>query len=400
VLRELFRNPGVLRAFLMTVFGRLPMGAISLVLILRTRELTGSYAAGGLVVAASAVSHAIGGPLLGRVIDRRGQTSVLLVAGTAHGCALIAFALLDSGAPLGAAIACAVVIGGSQPPLSPCLRAIWASQITDEDQRHSAYAFESAIFELVYITGPLLFVGLIGAWSLSVAAAACGIVALAGTWLFALTPVSRNWRSAGERAGDWAGALRGPGVRVILAVLFVLGVALAAIEMAIAAFAGGEAKAAVLFAFWGLGSLIGGLIWTQRRAPEDPARTLAVMLGWLALLTAPLALADTIVVLGALMVVAGLAISPAMATGFGLLGQVAPVGTVTEAYTWVATGLGTGIAAGSALGGWLVEHTGTEASFIAGTVALVTAAAVTAAGLHTLRREHRTASLRAAAATA
>ena len=383
----MFSAPGLTRAFLMMVISRLPMGAVALVLILHTRDLTGSYAAGGLVAAANALGHGIGGPILGRAIDRRGQTGVLVGAGLAHGAALVAFALLPAGTPLVAAVACALIAGFAMPPTGPSLRAIWGSSITDEDQRHRAYSFESAVFELVYIAGPLIFVGAVGSWSLAAAAAACGLVSAAGTFLFASSGISRGWRPTGERADHRAGALQGPGVRVILAGLFVLGIAIAAIEIATAAFAGSEAKAAVLLALWGLGSLIGGLINTHRKAPADPPQALALLLIALAVLSAPLALAQTMVSLGALMVLAGLAIAPALATAFSLLGQVAPAGTMTEAYTWTATGFGGGIALGSAAGGWLVEHSGTAASFGAAAVCIAVAAAVAYAGRDTLRQE-------------
>ena len=398
MLRDLFDTPGVLRVFLMSVIGRLPMGAVALVLILRTRELTGSYAAGGLVAAANALAHGIGAPVMGRIVDRRGQTGVLVVAGTIHGAALVAFALLDPGAPLGAAIAAAAVAGFTFPPLTPCLRALWGTQIADEQRRHSAFAFESAVFELVYIAGPLVFVGLIGAASLPAAAAACGLIATAGSWLFALAPASRAWRPDGTRNADPAGALRGRGVRLILLALFVLGIAVAAIEITVAAFAGGEQKAAVLLALWGAGSLIGGLVATHRPAPADPPAQMAILLAALAVLTAPLALAESLPALGALMVLAGLAIAPGLATAFGLLGQVAPVGTVTEAYTWVGTGFGGGIAAGSALGGWLVESSGTSTAFLVAAATLAVAAAIAFAGRDTLRHERRAVLLAPAAA--
>jgi predicted MFS family arabinose efflux permease len=389
VLRSLFSTPGVFRVFICSVVGRLPMGAVSLVLILRTRELTGSYAAGGLVAAANALGHGLFGPVLGRLVDRRGQSLVLVATGAVHGAALVAFALLSEGAPLGAAVACSAAAGAAMPPVGACLRAIWGTRIEDADQRHTAYSFEAAVFEVVYIAGPIIFVGLIGAVSLPAAAAAAGLVTASGAWLFAAAPASRAWRPESDRPADRAGALRGPGVRVILMALFVFGIAIAAIEIAVAAFADDERKAAVLLALWGLGSLIGGIVSTRRNAPADPPAQMAMLLAAMAILTTPLALDVDITVFGLLMVVAGLAIAPSLATGFGLLGQVAPAGTVTEAYTWVATGMGGGIALGAAVGGWVVEESGTAPAFLLAAAAIAGAAAVVFAGAGRLRDERR-----------
>ena len=70
----------MLTVYLAGVVGRLPAGAIGLVLILRTREMTGSYAAGGAVAAAYSIALALGAPLLGRWIDGHGQRGVLLAS--------------------------------------------------------------------------------------------------------------------------------------------------------------------------------------------------------------------------------------------------------------------------------------------------------------------------------
>src|SRR5215218_10291043 len=90
----LLRVPGFTRLFLASMAGRLPASALGLVLILRTRELTGSFAAGGAVAGAYALANGVTGPLLGRLVDRRGQGSVLVPAGLVATGAMIAFALL------------------------------------------------------------------------------------------------------------------------------------------------------------------------------------------------------------------------------------------------------------------------------------------------------------------
>jgi predicted MFS family arabinose efflux permease len=57
--------------------------------------------------------------------------------------------------------------------------------------------------------------------------------------------------------------------------------------------------------------------------------------------------------------------------------RAAPAGTLTEAFSWLATALAIGSAAGSALGGALADHAGPEAAFAlaggAGALALLAA---------------------------
>jgi predicted MFS family arabinose efflux permease len=61
------------------------------------------------------------------------------------------------------------------------------------------------------------------------------------------------------------------------------------------------------------------------------------------------------VALALLLLVAGATIAPTFVCANGMLDDLAPPGTLTEAFTWTSTGISVGIAAGSALAGVLVE---------------------------------------------
>src|SRR6185295_3620271 len=87
----------VLRLFTITILARTPFAAVGLLLIIRTKELTGSYAASGLVVAAGSIALAVSSPWVGRLVDRRGQTGALRVATTLCAAAIATFALLPAG---------------------------------------------------------------------------------------------------------------------------------------------------------------------------------------------------------------------------------------------------------------------------------------------------------------
>src|ERR687897_2526356 len=76
--RALFHVPHVRRLVLSGLLARLPMGMVGLALLLLVRERGGSYAAAGAVSGAYFVATAVGAPVAGRVVDRRGQTRILL----------------------------------------------------------------------------------------------------------------------------------------------------------------------------------------------------------------------------------------------------------------------------------------------------------------------------------
>jgi predicted MFS family arabinose efflux permease len=105
--------------------------------------------------------------------------------------------------------------------------------------------------------------------------------------------------------------------------------------------------------------MTGGILAARSAPPADVPRRLAVLLLVLAALQAPMLLAGDLLAMGIAIGVAGLALAPSLALAFQLLSEVAPAGTVTEAQTWAGSAFGVGIAAGSTLGGWTVEHLGT-----------------------------------------
>lgn len=383
------RASGAAAPFAASLLGRLPMGAIGLVLILRTEEITGSYAAGGLASGLYALALAAVVPALGRLIDLKGQTRVLLGAAAVQSAGLVAFAALPGDAGGVLILALAVAVGATQPPLGASVRTLWSRDLDDAALRHALFTGESAALEAIYIAGPVLIVAGIGALlSIAAAALACAVFTLLGTALFTLTAASRRWRPDTERTGGLAGALAAPGIRTLLGTMAVAGIAVGAIEVAVPALcerAGSPGATGFMLGLWGLGSLVGGVVASRLSAGPDPGRRVVVLLGALAAGTLPLVLADGVASLAPLIFVAGIAIAPALAAVQSLTGLLAHRGTVTEAYTWLGTGMGAGVAVGAALGGAVVEGPGTGAAFALSAAAVAAAAALAGVRRHSLR---------------
>ena len=155
--------------------------------------------------------------------------------------------------------------------------------------------------------------------------------------------------------------LRAPGMILLLSAVAALMFGFGAVEVAVPAFADGEGSKAlsgVLLAVWGAGSAVGGLWFGARRF----AMPLLAQYRWallvLAIGMAPLAMAGDLWLLGALLLAAGTAIAPAMTVQSGLVADLAPTGTTTEAFTWVTTVVFGATAIGSAVGGLVVDLPG------------------------------------------
>src|SRR3954451_24859593 len=95
----------------LSIVARLPLAMFSIGLLVHAQRLTGSFAAAGLVTAAYAIALGIGGPLLGRLVDRRGQTLVLALTAPVSLALLIVIGVLPAGVALWLLIALSAGIG-------------------------------------------------------------------------------------------------------------------------------------------------------------------------------------------------------------------------------------------------------------------------------------------------
>jgi MFS family permease len=361
----------------LSIVARLPLAMFSIGLLVHAQRLTGSFAAAGLVTAAYAVALGVGGPLLGRVVDRRGQTGVLLSAAGASAALLCAIALLPPGAPLLVLVGVAAGIGFATPPVGACLRTLLRDP--------AAFALEASAVELTWVFGPPLALGAGALFSTGAALAGAGFVLLLSTAAFAAHPVSRAWRPVGAPARPRGGSLRTPAMQTLALVLLAVGVLFGAVEIGVAAATttlGATAAAGPLLGVWGVGSLAGGALAARaaRRegraaAPRSrggrvvaPLRGASRLTALLVALTAAhhalAAAAGSVYALAFVLFLAGAAIAPTYATVFALVERAAPAGTVTEAFAWLATAVAVGAAVGAAGAGAIAEQAGPAAVFV------------------------------------
>ena len=128
---------------------------------------------------------------------------------------------------------------------------------------------------------------------------------------------------------------------------------------------GSSTLSGLFLSLWSGGSMLGGLIAGALTTGRPPERRVVVLLGVVATGLAPLAAAVTgVLPFAACMILAGLGVAPAIACLYLLVDRSAPVGTVTEAFTWVTSAFTAGSAMGSALGGSIVEHAGPGTAFL------------------------------------
>jgi MFS family permease len=373
---EILRARHALRLLTGTLVGRLPNATAAIALVLFVRAQGGTYGLAGALAAVYGVANAVGQPVLGRLVDLHGQPRVQLPAAVLSALAMSAFAFSGID-PLPLAYVAVAGAGLFTPPLEGGLRALWPSVLRREEQVHTAYAMDAVAQEVMYTVGPLLVTLCVSLWSERAALLVLNAVGVLGALSVVVSAPSRAWRSA-PREAHWLGALRSPGLLVVLAAFLFVGIAMGSITVAAIPYAddhGGDAVYGWLMAALGLGALFGGTVYGARRWSGTPERRLRVLVALLAVCYLPLMLMPGAVAMVVLTVVAGVFLAPCIACAFIIVDRHAPSGTVTEAFSWLVTTFTVGASVGTGLAGPVVEAGGALWGFavpgVAGGVSLL-----------------------------
>jgi MFS family permease len=368
--RAVLCEPRVAAVALSSLVARLPKGMVPLATVLLLHQRTDSYALAGLTTALIALGDAASTPAQGRLVDRYGRGRVLLPTALVH--AMAATVLIAARSPL-VLTAAAVVAGVGMPPVSGSIKAVW-SRLVRADLVTAAYALESLIQQLFFLSGPLLVTVLVAARGPALALGCSAGLTLTGTIGFVIMTVVVP---APAPVGH-AGALRIPTVRRLLTANLLQSVAFGAGPVGLVALSAQAAMpgaAGPLQATLTIGGLIGTFAIAARGAYPRlltvfatglfPIPVLALWPGWL-----------TLIGVGLASIGAGLLLTPIAALSYVLIQQATPPDCRTEAYAWLSTGLAIGSAAGSAMAGVLIDRAGPAAALGIGPVMIVFAAMI------------------------
>lgn len=343
---------------------RVPIFATYVVLTLHVvTHLGRSYAAAGLVSAASTICIAISGPWRGRLLDRLGLRRVMLPS-------LVILTVCGSIGPFAGywpLLGIAALTGLFAVPTFSIIRQAMIAAVPEQDRR-TALALDSVAVEASFMVGPLLGVWAATTWSTTwvfFTVGMAGVLTSLVLWIAnpAITPEAHETEAHVAR-GEWFG-------RAFLAVCAAgaaATVVLSGTDIAIVAALrhfGSTALIGPILAVWGLGSMIGGLIYgaLHRSIP------VFVLLAGLSLTTAPIALARDWLLLSALTLVAGMLCAPTITATVDQLSRIVPATARGEVMGWHGSAMTAGSAFGSPIAGVAIDHWGPGAGFVA--VALV-----------------------------
>lgn len=360
--RQVLTTPHVLPLAAASVVARLPVGMGAIALVIYMHEQTGSFGAAGAAAAAFTIGLGGTGPVLGRLVDRRGPRPILLPSALLAGVALIAIVLLgELGAGPAPMVLAAAVAGAAMPPIGGLLRRLWAN-VVGEPLLVTAYVIDSILIEAFFISGPLL-AGLLaataGAAAALLVAAALGVV---GILWFVSSPLLTTVEPAPPHQHTRAGPLASPVIRLLVFTGIFLGGTFGALDVALPAFGtahGNTALGGPFGACVALGSALGAFLYGASPQRFGDAARVCIRLAIVQpLIVLPLVLAPSIGAMLPLAVLAGSFIAPSLTARSQIVQRALPPGTGTEAFTWLTLSVVIGASAGSAIAGPLVEAEG------------------------------------------
>jgi MFS family permease len=356
--------------------------ALTLYVVLR---LEMSYAAAGGVAAALTAGVALGGPLLGRMIDRRGVRTVLLATVVVQVVFWLSVPILPYGVLLGASFAAGLLMVPAQSVTRQAIAAM-----TTAGQRRAAFALESVQGELSYIVGPAVVIMCAAMMSPGVVAWAVGAAIVAGGAGIAMLnpPVRAEDETDAGAAGrpprrQWLGA----GMIAVLTMAFGTTTLLSGVDLAIIATleeAGQVSWAAAVVVVLGVSSVAGGLTYGALPRPLPTW----LLLGLLGLVTIPAGLARGWPWLCVAVVGTGLLTAPTLSTVADAVSRLAPASVRGEATGLQSSAQSAGFALGAPLVGVAIDLSVPAGGFAAAGLAGL-AAALTGCLLSRRSPEHR-----------
>jgi MFS family permease len=367
--RSVLAIPGVARLLVFSILARMPHAAASVVMTLHVAVgLDRGYGAAGLVVAVLTAGMAIGGPWLGRLVDRVGVRKALILPTLAEA------ALWGSApfVPYQGLLVLAFFGGLLGLPIFSVVRQSLSVSVPRQDQR-AAYALDSMSVELTYMFGPIL--GVLVATQVSTDAGLLTLGAsqvVAGLLFIALNPPTRGGEQADDASPDAAAEGSGRwrpawlGVRMIAVFVATAGalIVLGGTEVSVVAFlrdAAAEELTGLVFALWSVASLLGGLVFGAVRRSVSPF----VLLLGLAVLCIPVGLAPGPVWLALAIIPTGAVCAPVLSATAAAVAAEVPERMRGEAMGWYGTAMTLGLAVGSPFAGAVIDLTRPWAGFAA-----------------------------------
>ncbi|WP_324764211.1 MFS transporter (plasmid) [Sinorhizobium meliloti] len=384
---KIFRAPGAKGFSAAGFFARLPIAMAPIGIVAMLSQTHGEYWLAGAVSATFALTNALVAPQISRLVDRVGQTAVVVPTTIVSVAAFLALIIAANRDWPAWTLFASSFFAATMPSMPALVRARWTEIFRNQPELNTAFAFESSADELVYISGASLSVALAVALFPEAGMLTSTIFLALGTAAFILQRSTEPKVRRLEAGISQASAIRQRPVQIITLALIFVGSIFATAEVSAVAITKelGEPQAASLvIGVYAVGSFLVGLALGALNPAMPLHRQLLIAVSVIAITSVPLLFADTVPLLALAVFASGIAISPTFITAFGLIERRVPESMLTEGVTWVMTGIGIGMALGAFVSGWVVDNFGAQNGFWVSVAAGVATVVTIAAGQRSL----------------
>lgn len=399
--REIFRAPGAKGFSAAGFFARLPIAMAPIGIVAMLSQTHGEYWLAGAVSATFALTNAAVSPQISRLVDRKGQSKVLIPATIVSVIAFAALIIATNQKWPAWTLFLSAFLAAAMPSIPAMMRARWTEIFRDRPELNTAFAFESAADELVYISGASLSVGLAVSLFPEAGMMISTTFLALGTFAFLLQRSTEPKVRPVESGRRQRSAISLRPVQIITLALIFVGSTFATAEVSAVAITkelGQPEAASLVIGVYAIGSFVVGLILGALNPKMPLQRQLLIAVSVLALTALPLLVASTSVALLAFAVfLSGVAISPIFITSFGLIERRVPESMLTEGVTWVMTGIGIGMALGAFLSGWVIDNFGPDNGFWVSVAASLSTVAIIMLGQRSLSGDRERSGIEAVA---
>jgi MFS family permease len=345
---------------------RAPMAMYGLATVLLVQSRTDSYFLAGVVAATLSLAAAVGAPISSRFADKLGQHRVIPIILTVHSLslsALIGTVLLDANFSL--VVIAAVFSGLAMPSIGPMVRARWMFITKTDRQLNTAFAFESVVDEIIFVLAPpIVTVLCVSFFDASGLILAIGLVTSGSIWFTTQRateppPLAKGYKRSKP-------AIFVPGMISVFLIFMLFGGVWGAAEIVVVAFSqdlGNKNLAGALIAVWSFGSLVAGVIFGTANFTGSISLRFTLTMFFFALSLSLLPFIKSFEVMFPVLLIAGLAISPALITGYTLVGRLVNRDQLTEGLAWANTGSGLGLSLSAPFAGWVIDEINASAAF-------------------------------------
>lgn len=423
---ELLRIPHTARFAVGAVIACMPFPMVGMTITISVQHYYGNYTLAGALTAIQAVSLAVVGPLLGRLVDRFGQRQVSIPTIIIWMIAAFSLSACISARAPEWILFCITPFLAAIPPWGAMSRGRWTHLLAgDRIRTDRALSLSGVLDECMWIIGNPLS-STLAVISGTLAFSVTGLCVLTGSLMF-LTELSTEppsqtqlARQAGLTRAEYrehearraaaiqrdAGTLPsaidsrdgsasaprtsiwGPGLIAVCATWFGLGAFQSAASISIIAFATEQNMkqyTGFVFACFSFSSLMGAIVYGARNWVTPLWKRFYICLAMVNIGVGSFMFARHLWVIMIIYLIIGVGQAPTWINGNQLMLHLVPPSRFTEGMAWMGAMNAIGGSAGSAVAGVFIDRMGSHGGFLTVTILALASLAIAFTGLRQIR---------------